>query len=814
MREDLHLSIRILTKNSGSTLIAIAALALGIGATTAVFSVVNAALLRPFPHIDADRWAYLYEESPEQGLERVSVSMANFHDWKQSSRSFAAMALWMAWSYNVSGSEAEPERVRAMIITPDVFTALGLKPAAGRLLQLSDDPLNPDRPVMISHSLWQRRFGGDPSIAGKKIELNLVPHTVVGVAPRGFSFPPDSNTDVWAPYSWQTIASSKARDARGFGAAAMLRDGVTFETAQAELNVIAARLAATYREDQGFGARAVPVRESITGEFRTPLLALLGSLSLVVLLVCVNIANLQLVKVEARNREFAIRAALGGARWRLIRQLLMESALLALIAGCLGLLLAPVCARLLLAFVPTQRIPWLDVPMDQNVLLACAALTLAVTMVSGLAPAFRGVRLDLSSMLTRGGSAATSAAGSRRLRHLFLIAQLAFSLMLLVGAALLIQSLIRLQRVNPGFTAENRMTLSFSAPRARYRDGEKIALLGARVRDEVAQMPGVRAAGIAQALPFAESVMWFQAVTRQNPNAVPNLAALPHVHYNVVSAGYGEALGLPLKAGRMLSASDARNSEPVVVINQALANQHFRGENPIGQKMWIGHAQALPQMPPRTVVGVVGDALWRSLERPPEPEAWVPLTQQEMGEDIFRTLFLVVHTDGDPAARIADLRERIRTVDKDLALTSVRTLQSRLDESVWRQRLVATTMGALSVAALVIALLGVFGVISYLVNRRSHEMGVRIALGASPREIMRLIMTECGFLVLAGLAVGAGGAYWLSRYLSSLLFGVTSLDAPSFIGSALLLAIAAMAACGLPARRAARVDPMVTLRAD
>jgi putative ABC transport system permease protein len=361
---------------------------------------------------------------------------------------------------------------------------------------------------------------------------------------------------------------------------------------------------------------------------------------------------------------------------------------------------------------------------------------------------------------------------------------------------------------------DRRVTLSFSAPRARYRDAEKIAALAERVRDEVSRMPEVVAAGAAQALPFAENATWFQALTRENPRGVSNVASLPHVHYNVVTTGYAEALGLPLRAGRTFSTSDASNTEPVVVINQALANQHFRGENPIGQKIWIGDAQALVGIPPRTIVGVVGDALWRNLERPAEPEAWVPVAQQTMAEDVFRTQFLVFETRGDPSSRMAEVRSQIKTVDKDLALTSIRTLQSRVSESVWRQRLVATTLGGLSLTALVIALLGVFGVISYLVTRRTHEMGVRIALGARPQEIMCLVLKEGGALVLTGVALGAVGAYGLTRYLSTLLYGVTSTDAVTFAGSALLLGLAAMLACCLPARRAARVDPMVTLRAD
>jgi predicted permease len=813
---DVSFAGRVLRRAPAFTLSTVAMLGLTIGATTAVFSIVNAAFLRPLPHVDLDRWARLYEQPKAEGLGPMSASIPNYRDWKEQSRSFAAMVLWMPMSLNLSGDEAEAERVPILIATMDALHTLGVTPAAGRLLQASDDPApaQGDRPAMISYGLWQRRFGGDQGIVGRQIRLNLNPVVVVGVAPRDFEFPPGTRADVWLPQSLQSVASDTARDARGLQVSGLLKPGVTWSAASAELDLIASRLAAEYRENEGFGVRIVPVRDEIAGPFREPLFALLGALLLVIVLVSVNVANLQLVRLEARRREFAVRAAIGAPRGRLVRQVLTESALVAIAAFGLALVLAPYCVRLVLAGVPADQVTWLSVPIDLRVLLATTGVTGAVLLLAGLLPAWRGVRLDVASALALGGRAGSGASTSQGLRRGFVIAQLALSFVLVTGAALMVQSFVRLQRVDLGFPAENRLTLSYMAPRSRYPDGARLAELADRLRDEVSHVPGVVAAGAAQALPFAESAVWFQALSRSDPRSVENLATLPHVHYNVVSPGYAEAMGLPLKSGRTFQAQDAANSLQVVVVNEALARRFFPGENPIGQQLWVGHAQALPETPPRTVIGVVGDARWEGVDTPAGPEAWVPVTQQVGGDLVYRTMLFVAHTTGDPLASVSAVRERIRAVDKDLALASVRTLDDRVDEALWRPRLGAAALGALGLAAFVIALLGVFGLTSQLALRRAHEMGVRVALGATPRQIARLVLAESGQLVAAGVLLGVFAALLLARTVSSLLFGIGASDAATFLAAASGLAAASMLASYLPARRASRVDPLVALRPE
>ena len=813
MRRDLRLALRGLRRSPGFTAAVVAMLALAIGATTAVWTVVHGALLRPLPHFDVDRWADVYERPVNEGLSStISVSMPNYRDWRDTSRSFAALVLWMPWSYNLSDDGQAPERLAATVVTPNLFRALALTPAAGRLLQDADEPLGA-RLVMISDALWMRRFARNPAIVGNTIRLNGVPHTVVGVAPPDFTFPLTSRIDVWVPQSMRGIAASASRDARGLNVSGLLRPGVSWEAARAEMDAIASRLASTYPEDRGFGVSIVPMRESLAGDIRQPLLTLLTALGLIVLLVSVNVANLKLVRLEGRRHEFAVRTALGASRVRLLRQALTESAVLAVAGGAVGLLLAPLFVRALLGLVPDGELSWLRVPTDRTMLFGAVTVAAIVAVLAGVGPALRGTGANLSALLARGGRASVAPIG-RRLRQAAVVVQLALSLMLVVSAALLIQSFIRLQGVDPGFRTDGRMTLSVYAPRARYPDALRLFALIDRLRLEVGRTPGVAAVGMAQALPFAPGPVWLQALVREDPRSVVNLGELPHVHYNVVSSGYAAALGLPLKGGRAVNDTDTASSLPVAIINEALARRFFPGVDPIGQTLSVGHAQLLPQLPRRTVVGVVGDARWSGLGEPAGPEAWIPYAQHVGSEELLRAVYIVLAAGARPEARLADVRAAIARVDAELPLTSVRTLESRLAESVWRQRLVAAALGALGLAAFAVALIGSLAITRYLVGQRTHEMGVRLALGASPHAIVSLVLAESGRLVAAGVVLGLAGAVAMAQLLSSLLYGISATDAVTFAGTASGLAAAALAACYLPARRAARVDPLTTLRGE
>jgi putative ABC transport system permease protein len=810
MMQDLRYGVRILLKSPSLTAITILILALGISSNTAIFSIINAVLLRPYPHLDIDRWAYLNEKPNVAGLNLVAVSVPTYRDWKAQSRSFTDMVLLYPYTVNLSSS-GEAERVQIVYTSPEIFSALGSTPAAGRLVRHPDDG---DRVAVISYSLWQRRFGGDPNLPGKKIDLNLVPFTVIGVAPPDLSFPPNIKVDVWSLYSEQNITSPTGHDGRNHSVVAKLRDGVDFKQAQAEMDVIAGNLASQYREMEGWGARVTPMRESLAGNLRKPLFVLSGALALVLLLACVNIANLQLVRLEARRKEIATRAALGAGRLRLARQILTEGLILGIVAGAIGISLVPTEIKLLLSFVPPQQLPWLAVKIDGRVLAVSAGITILVTITFSLLSMFRALPRNIVGALTSSRLEGGSVAINRRLRKIFLIAQVALSLVPLVGAALLIQSFIRLLNVEPGFNADHRLTLTFTAPRARYNEPGKLADLAERIQSEVGQIPGVKAAGLAQYLPFATTVGWGQAITRQDPHSIANPAALPHAHYNVISTGYVEALGLPIKAGRTFTKSDNKNSTPVVIINEALARRYFADEDPIGKQMWVGHAQALTERAPHTIIGVTGNALLTKLEEKPGPAAWVPVSQQPDNLDGWRTMYLVAHTSADPRDLIAAVRGRIGDVDADLALADIKTQETRVSESVWRQRLMVYVLTALGLAAVIIAVLGVYGIISYLVSRRTQEIGVRVALGATRSNIIRMVVSEGLWPVLAGIGLGIAGALALIRVLSSLLYGVDRMNPITIVISAVLLAGVALLACYIPARRAARIDPMAALRHD
>ncbi|MBO0798909.1 MAG: ABC transporter permease, partial [Blastocatellia bacterium] len=626
--QDLRYGARMLRKTPVFTLIAVMTLSLGIGANTAVFSVINAALLKPYSHIDTDRWVYLSERNEAKGLRSAAVSTPNFLDWRAQNQSFSDMVIWSQLNLNLSGSGAgEPERVRVTIVSENLFSALKLVPAAGRFVS-PEDANGSGQICVISFGLWQRRFGGDPNLPGQTIRLNLRPKTVLGVAPPGFSFPVNTQTDIWVPDFWRNIEKETYRSGRGSAAAAMLKPGVSVRAAQADLDMIAARLASQYPEDKGFGVKLEPMRESVAGGFRTPLLILLGALGFVLLLACVNIANLQLVRLEARRKELAVRSALGASARRLLGQLAAESLLLVALAGVLGICLAPLGVKLLLWLVPSTAIPWLKVKTDGLVLLVSFVTTTLTAILAGLAPAFKAARFDVISAL--GASRAIGAGVSRRWRITFITAQLALALLPLSAAALLVNSFARLSHVDPGFQVDHRLTLSYFAPVLRAKDAAAVAQLAERMCEELRRIPGIKAAGGVHYLPFSPAVGWGQAVSRVQPQGNP--ADLPHVSYTVATTGYMEALGVSLKSGRLFSPADSAASLPVVVINEALAKRFFPNEDPLGKPVWIGHAQLLPDSPPRTIIGVVGDMLLDNLNSTPTAAAWVPISQQGYSE--------------------------------------------------------------------------------------------------------------------------------------------------------------------------------------
>jgi putative ABC transport system permease protein len=815
LHQDLRYSARLLWNKPGYSIGLILTLALGICALTSVFSVVNAVLLKPYGPVNTDRWVYLWEHRlKSQSMNQISVSMPNFLDWKSDSTAvFSDVVVWIPWSYTASGADvSNPERVRAAVISPEIFSATNIAPAAGRLLT-EEDSASEDRRAVLSYEFWKRTYGADPSLPGKKITLNGATHTVVGIAPPGFSFPPEDQVDVWTVLP-RSLLSFADRSQRSYRVAGKLRPGVTPQEAQSAMDVITERLAGQYKEDKEYGAAVVPMREAVAGDFRTPIIAFSGALAFALLLLCINSSYLRRVHLEARRKEIALRLALGAGRTVLMRQLLMETLLLFSMGGAIGILFSPLGVRLLLSFVPAAQIPWLHARIDVFVVLVIVALTLMAAVLSGLFPVMEASRSDLARLLGSGGAITGSAGIGRRLRGAIIVPQIALALVPLCGAGLLIRSFLRLQEVPLGFAPEHRLTLALSAPKAHYAKPADITALANRVREETLQVPGVRQAGLAQAIPFSAGPRWLQAITRSDPKGIQSFSQLPLVRYTVITPGYLEGLGMQMKAGRVITSSDTHDSLPVVVINEKLARQQFPGEDAVGKRIGIGHAESLPTSSPRTIVGVVGDSHMYAVENEPDSAAWVPMTQQDTSEDIWRNLFLVADTDVDPNSTLASVRQKIHGIDPTLAIADVSSMQERVRDSLWRQRLSASVLGVFSLATLGIAVLGVFGVTSYLVTLQSHEIGVRMAIGARPSDILKMVLLQNLALVAIGTVAGLLGALALTRILEGLLFGVKATDSSTFAMVAGVLLTAAMSACLIPAYRAAKVDPIVALRAD
>jgi putative ABC transport system permease protein len=813
--QDLRYSVRLLWNKRAYSITVILMLALGIGAFTSVFSVANAVLLKPYGPIKTDQWVYLWEHrTKSSSLNQISVSMANFRDWRsECSSSFSEGIVWLPWSYAASGEGINnPERVRAAVISPEVFSATGVVPAAGRLLS-PEDSSSADRRVVLSYEFWKRAYGADPSLPGKRITLNGASHTVVGIAPAGYSFPPEDQVDVWTALPQAALASAN-RSERAYRVAAKLRPGVTAKAAQASLDVVTERLAGLYAEDQEYGAVVIPMREGVAGDFRTPVIALSGALGFALLLLCINVSYLRRVHLEARRKEIALRVALGAGRLILIRQLLMDTLLLFGIGTGIGIWLSPFGVHLLLASVPAREIPWLHAQIDGTVLLFAVGVTLLAAVLTGLIPVLGASRSALAANLGSGGAVTGTAGVGRRLRGSIIVAQIALALVPLCGAGLLIRSFVRLLEVAPGFASEHRLTLALTAPKGRYAGPSEITSLAKRIREESLQVPGVREVGLAQAIPFSPGARWLQALTCTDPKGIHNFAQLPLVRYTVVTPGYFEAMGIPLRAGRAVVDADAHDAQPVVVINEKLARQQFPGENPLGKQIWIGHAESLPSSSPRTIVGVVADTHMYALERDPDPGAWVPIAQQNVSEDIWRNLFLVADTGIDPMNALASVSQMIRGIDPQLAIADVSSMEQRLRDSLWRQRFSSSVLGAFGLAALGIAVLGVFGVTSYLVALRSHEIGVRMAVGASPADILRMVLRQSFVLVAIGIGIGLLASIGLTRVLQGLLFAIKATDSLTFAVVVAILMIAALVACLLPAERAANADPVVALRME
>ena len=795
--QDMRYGARLLRRSPGFSVVAVLTLALGIGANTAIFSVVNAVLLRPLPFAEPDRLVRLYESSPKGDPHNV-VNPLNFIHWCDRSRSFQQMAAMHGWDANITG-EGDPLAADGMRVSTGFFSVLRVSPFMGRAFLPEDGIEGRDDKVILSYAFWRSHYGADRNILGRKIMLNGSPVTIIGILPRDFHFP-RWKADVYSPMPLERGEAS--REGRYLSTIARLKPGITLARAQQDLAAVAKQLSQEWPDmDKGWSATVTPFLDDVTEKVRLPLLVLLAAVGLVLLIACANVANLLLMRATSRLREIALRAALGAGRRRILQQLLSESLLLALAGWAGGLAVGYWGLKGLLAMIPESvALPRMEsIRLDSGVFLFAFGIALVTAVLFGLAPAIQISGPHLQSALQR-GSQRTGVGGGRVFRRAFVVAELALALLLLAGAGLLIRSFGRLISVNPGFATEHLLTMEiFTAP-AKYGDQQKRSQYVDRVLDEVRAVPGVQAAGSTHFLPLTGLVSG--SCFAPAPGPQPNTSS-PSAEFLVISPGYFQVMGTPMLRGRNFLQSDQFGASPVAIVNHAMAERYFAGQNPIGKQLNV--CWTVPN--PVEIVGVVADARQVELKVPPQPTIFLANSQSPM-----YFAHLVVRAQNDPHRMARAVQAAIHRVDPDQAISNVETMDTIFSDSVARPRFQMVLLLVFAGIAVLLATIGVYGVVSYSVSQRTQEIGIRVALGARRGDVSRLVLREG--LLLGGLGVAAGlvAAVAFTRVLGSLLFDVTPTDPVTLGGVAGVLLAVALAATLWPARRATKVDPMVALR--
>jgi putative ABC transport system permease protein len=798
--QDLRYGARMLLKNPGFTSIAVITLALGIGANASIFSVVNAVLLRPLPFKEPERLIMIRETKLPQFPE-FSVSPGNFLDWKRRNTVFERLVAINTPSFNLIGT-GDPEQISGMRVTDGFFAMLGAKPELGREFLPEEDQPDRNNVVIFSHGLWQRRFGGDPKIINQTITLSGRIYTVIGVMPATFSFG-GRETALWTPMGF-TSDDAQNHGGHFLSAIGQLKPGATLEQARSEMSAIAGQLAQEYPDaNAGWNVKLLPLQEFIVRSVETALLVLLGAVAFVLLIACANVANLLLARAAGREKEIAIRTALGAGRARIVRQLLTESALLALAGGVAGLLLAKWGTDLLLKLAP-QNLPRMsDVSLDGRALAFTAAVTLLTGLIFGLVPALQASKPNLTETMKDAGGRGSTEGGRRQfVRGSLVVLEMASALLLLVGAGLLIKSFWRLQRIDPGFNPNNALTASVALPSRKYPEENQHSAFFQQLLEKVQALPGVQAAGASNVVPLGgDYVLGF--VIEGRPPLPPG--AGQSTNYYAVSADYFKAMGIPLLRGRVFTEQDTRNSTRVAVISESMAKRVFPNEDPIGKRIHVTNGPTVF----REIVGIVGDVKHYGLDQDTTLQTYEPYTQQP-----FSFMTLVVRTAGDPTNLTSAIRNQVLSIDKEQPVSGVRTLEQRVSTSIAQQRFSMLLLGVFAAVAMVLAAVGIYGVLSYAAAQRTHEIGIRMALGARAGDVLKMVIGQGMKLTLAGVALGSGAALALTQLMRRLLFGVTAADPMTYVVIALSLTLVALFACWIPARRAAKVDPMVALRVE
>jgi putative ABC transport system permease protein len=796
---DVRYGLRMLLKKPGFTLTAVITLALGIGATSVIFSFVNGILLRPLPYKDSERLVSLYETSPKRGIASTGISPLNFLDWREQNQVFTGVAAYHEDSYSFSEG-GKPEQLSGGDISYNTFEILGVAPILGRTFTAEEDRPGSDMVVILGHGLWKRRFGGKPEVIGQQITINNRQRTVIGVMPPDFKFP--EVADLWVPLAIDP--SSWSRHSHGWGAVARLKPGVTLEQAQSNMTAIAGRLEEQYPiTNEGMGVVLTPLREDLAGDYRKALFILMGVVGLVLLIACVNVANLLLAQASSRGKEVAIRTALGAGRRRIFRQLLTESVLLGLVGGALGCGLAAWGIDLLLAAIPIDLPFWMNFDLDGRALGFTAGVTLLTGLIFGAAPALQASKVNLNEALKEGARGGPGAGRHRMLRSL-VVAEMALSLILLIGAGLMMRSFMRLQGANTGFNPENLLTLRVDLPEAKYDTPEKNHAFFKELLERVNALPGVQVASATWRLPLAGGGRDTSMTVEGFP--VPPIGQRLRVNYCVSAPNYFHSMGIPILLGRDFTDADARHSMQVTIIDEQVAREYWPNESPLGKRVRFGTPEDNDRW--HTIVGVVGSVKHKSLNLERTKTVYLPHAQDSMSN-----MRLAVRA-ANPESLAPAIREQVKAIDPDQPITDMRTMTEVITRSVWRPRLYTILFGVFAAVALALTSVGIYGVMAYSVSERTREIGIRVALGARRRDVLKLVVAQGMKLALIGAVIGLGAALALTRLMQSLLFEVSPTDPGTFAGLAALLSIVATLACYIPARRATKVDPMIALRCE
>jgi predicted permease len=801
--QDLRYGVRTLVKSPAFTIVAVLSLALGIGANTAIFSVVNGVLLRPLPYPEPERMVAVWHTPPQEsfpGMTRFSVSPGNYLDWKEQSRAFEQMAVYQYAGLSLSAG-ADPVPVTGAAVSSDFFSALRTQVDRGRTFSPDEEQPGRDQVVVLGHGLWQRAFGADPNLVGRTVTLNSRSYTVVGVMPAGFEFPAEA--ELWVPLAWDA-AERQTRSIHDYLVVARLKRDASLAQAQAEMSTISSRLEQQYPEaNKGWGAVVIPLKEDIVGDVRPALLVLFGAVGFVLLIACANVANLMLARGANRRKEIALRIALGATRGRIVRQLLCESVLLSVVGGLLGLMLAGWGGQLLVRLSAGSLPNSGEVGMDAWALGFTLLVSLIAGVLAGVAPAMQFSKNEISETLKQGSGRGGSSV-KQRTRKALVVCEVALSLILLVGAGLMIRSFWKLQNVDPGFDTGNALTLSVGLPPTRYSEPQQVLAFHDRVLEQISALPGVVAVGSTTTVPLTGGGSRQPFTVEGRP--APPVSEQPLAQTRYVSPDYFRAMGIPLRQGRAFEDRDREGAPQVVIISEAMARRFWPGENPVGKRLTASFHE---RQGPREIVGVVGDVKSRGLDDEAGATMYLPFRQAPRPWISF-----VARTASDPQGFVQPLSRAVYAADREQAISSVRTMEQVLTESLSGRRFNMTLLMTFAGLALALAAVGVYGVMNYSVMLRRRELGIRIALGARGLDVLRLVLGQGLALTLTGVGVGMAGAYALTRLMESLLYGVTATDFLTYGSVSGALILVGLLASFLPARRATKVDPMIALRSE